>query len=254
MISALLLALAVGWIYVIYVPRVRATLQVRRQRQAMRVKRPRFRAEIDMGLMLTEVATRLRSGAAVGQAWEKTLAHQLSDSGGAEFGAGTKSGRKTGVKSGGKAGVANSLDEQGVPTLLRALWQAHWWQRRQFKMSKVGRAALPATFAVCRLGAATGAPMAEIFDSCAVGIVEAGEAHSAREVALAGPQTSAYMLSVLPLIGLALGFVLGVNPFDFLLGSAWGHLALAAALAFELGGFFWVRALVAKARREVDEK
>lgn len=194
--------------------------------------------ELDMGMLVTEVATRLRSGATVEGAWRQSLEHH------GLYGAHDQMLR---------ASPGAVLDEHGVPTQLRQLWDANPLQR--LARGRLWRRvdSLPATFAVCRMGHATGAPMADILDSCAEGITEAGESRSAREVALAGPQTSARMLATLPIVGIAIGYVLGVDPLDFLFETTVGNVALVAGIAFEIAGLVVVYRMVREAKNAEAE-
>lgn len=225
------------------------------------------RQELQMGVMLTEVAARLRSGATTQRAWALTLAHLHVESmigsraqrnrvkkyvrNFADAGRLGGLGRRRDAAALDSAGIS-ALDPSGVPVALRQLWAMNALARRRAGLSSVAVQALPATIAVCRMGNATGAPMAEILDSCAAGVTEAGEARSARDVALAGPQASARMLAVLPVLGLALGYALGANPFAFLLGTFWGNVALVGGIACESAGVALVAHMVAQARREAE--
>ena len=105
----------------------------------------------------------------------------------------------------------------------------------------------PAAIAVCRLSHSSGAPIADVLDSCASGISEAAEAASARSVALAGPQTSAQMLAWLPLVGVVLGSALGAEPLHFLFSTPAGLCVFFLGLACEIGGIVWIRRLSARA-------
>ena len=233
-----------------------------------------------MGMVLTEVATRLRSGAAVDTAWDQTLRHThlnaivlagsrnfsgvfprlwrakdsaLSTAASRATATATHARSATHAKCG--RGRSHSVvDNAGVPCGIRRIQQMNRFQRWRAGISPVQADALAPTIAVCRMGHATGAPMAEILDSCAIGVTEASEARSARDVAMAGPQSSAHMLAVLPIVGIALGYVMGADPFHFLLGSPWGHLALAAGIGAEISGIAMVNRLVARAKEEADEQ
>lgn len=70
-----------------------------------------------------------------------------------------------------------------------------------------------------------------------------------REVSaqLAGPTATAYLLSALPLVGIAMGTALGADPAGFLLGSAPGRVALAAGVALVCAGVAWTRRITAAA-------
>ena len=177
----------------------------------------------DVGLVVSEVATRLRSGANLEEAWYRSLA--------ASYGNGCERG----------------IDKHGVPIALRALWKK---PRRFFsKKSSTNQTqlAIPAAIAVCRLSHSSGAPIADVLDACASGITEAAEAESARTVALAGPQTSAQMLAWLPLIGVVLGSALGAEPLHFLFSTTAGLCVFFLGLACEIAGIVWVRKLTARA-------
>lgn len=185
--------------------------------------------KFDPGAAMVEVATRLRSGATVAAAWEKTLrAH-------------------------GFTGADVILDDQGVPGVLTRLASAGAWERRQAGITKLAASSLPAVIAACRLGHRSGAPLADVLDQCAEGIIESTEAVSAREVAMAGPETSAYMLAYLPLVGLAFGYLIGVDPFSFFTSSLVGRLVLLAGLGIEVVGVVWTRRMIAAARKEDDD-
>ncbi|VEI13155.1 type II secretion system F family protein [Trueperella bialowiezensis] len=213
---------------VAYVSVPRRTVVRKREVRRKPVRaRPR---PIDLGQIVTEVASRLRSGSQPERAWAQTL-------------------RQAGLHVGEPV-----LDEDGVPLALRALPHMSWRERKRLGVNDVALHTLPATFAVCTMSYRTGAPMAEVLDACAVGITESGEARSARDVALAGPLASARMLAALPLFGLALGWAMGADPLGFLLTTPLGWLALVAGLAFEAAGIVWTMRLVAQARAaEVEQ-
>jgi tight adherence protein B len=62
---------------------------------------------------------------------------------------------------------------------------------------------------------------------------------------LAAVRTSARLLGVLPLLGLALGHWLGTDPWGWLTGSAPGLVVLLAGGSLQLAGLFWLRRIVA---------
>lgn len=258
----------VAWVGAITVPALPSSVRSRRHRRKIMARRvpalrtPRQRQELDMGMVLTEVATRLRSGANIEKAWAQTLAHA-----GISQIARRPAGLLLGIRRDAPAPrvgsravdnhamnnyAVNVLDQYGVPRAIRALWEMPRIARWRAGVTPVAAAAIPSTIAVCRMGYVTGAPLAEILDSCALGITEAGEAHSAREVAMAGPQFSAHMLAVLPLIGIALGYAMGADPFGFLFGSLWGKAVLVAGIGCELAGMWLVHRLTRKAVQEAD--
>lgn len=180
-------------------------------------------AEVDIGLLLIEVAAVLRAGATPALAWSRTL-------------------ERAGVDRGQEPG------EDGVPPALRTLggpvgesWLPRWCRGRlrwrppargeRAMRRRAARAAVPGAIASCRLSASLGAPLAEILEAVADGVAESGRAESSRATALSGPRTTARLLACLPPVGLALGALVGADPGALLLdggpGSALGVLGLA---------------------------
>lgn len=206
-------------------------------------KNTRKDREIDLAKIISETAVRLRSGDSSEIAWRKTLE---------------------------RAGVRNGvLDEAGVPEILRILWKEEncpFWHRTVQRIrnylrgesSRVtrrnsrmkARVGIPAAVAVCRMSKVSGAPQAEVLESCAQGITEVVEGISERKVALAGPKTTAWMLACMPLLGMILGAVIGARPLSFLTQTPLGFAVLIAGGAMEFLGLLWVRALVKKAERD----
>lgn len=195
--------------------------RIRRLGEAVRAELERRRApRPELGMLVGEAASRLRAGATPEAAWNRTL------------------------ENAGIPGAGSGLDEAGVPPALR-----DFGARKLRRRSPENAAAIASAVAVCRLSHSSGAPMADVLDSCAEGITEAAEAASSRAVALAGPQTSAQMIAWMPLIGVVLGSALGAEPMAFLLGSLLGRIVLGAACILEAAGIVWIRRLVASAER-----
>ncbi len=67
-----------------------------------------------------------------------------------------------------------------------------------------------------------------------------------REVAVeAGPaRATARLMAALPVFGLGLGFLLGVNPVAVLVGSGLGVACLVTGLALAVGGVWWIERIV----------
>jgi tight adherence protein B len=93
----------------------------------------------------------------------------------------------------------------------------------------------------------TGAPLAQVFHRYALQLESDLDAAAARQVALAGPRATVQLLTWLPLFGLGLGAVLGVDPLQVLLGSPLGFAALGTGVVLMLSGHLWSRALVLRA-------
>jgi tight adherence protein B len=98
--------------------------------------------------------------------------------------------------------------------------------------------------AAWHLAEQAGAPLAAILDRMA-GSIQA-EVDLDREVAVeAGPaRATARLMAVLPLFGLGLGLLLGVNPVAVLLGSGLGVACLVGGLTLACCGLWWIERIV----------
>lgn len=113
-------------------------------------------------------------------------------------------------------------------------------------------AALVLCLQVCE---ATGAPLAGLLRSLASTLRSLTDARRARESAFAGARTTAHILMALPLIAIALGYVIGADPLRMLGGSWLGLLLLAIGALLMTAGWVWMRALLRSAeppRYEMD--
>ncbi|QBI51983.1 type II secretion system F family protein [Streptomonospora litoralis] len=95
-----------------------------------------------------------------------------------------------------------------------------------------------------QVAATTGAPPADVVDRLAASL--AAEESQRRELGaqLAGPRATAVMLSVLPVLGLAMAGALGGSPLAFLFVTPIGLLCLVAGLALDALGLFWTYQMV----------
>jgi tight adherence protein B len=75
-------------------------------------------------------------------------------------------------------------------------------------------------------------------------------ADSARAAATAGPMAAARIVAALPLGGPVVAALLGVDPLDVLLGTAWGRVCLVGGIGFVAVGAWWSHRLVLRARDE----
>ncbi|WP_167585336.1 type II secretion system F family protein [Kineococcus rubinsiae] len=105
----------------------------------------------------------------------------------------------------------------------------------------------PAVRAVWRLAERTGAPAADALDACAAGLRADADAHAALRVATAGARVSARTVAVLPLVGLALGAVLGAPPWQTLLATTPGRACAVVGTLLLLAGRSWTRRMVRSA-------
>ena len=91
---------------------------------------------------------------------------------------------------------------------------------------------------------ASGCPLADVLARFAAHLETEDDAEAARQTALAGPRATVRLLTWLPLSGLGLGLLLGVDPVATLLGNPWGLLALAAGAVLTTAGRLWSSRLV----------
>ena len=189
-------------------------------------------ADVDVGLLLTEVATLLRAGATPARAWSRSL-------------------ERAGIRQGAEPGP------DGVPPALEALAARaprSWLPRRRdgawgWRPPRPGAraraaeqrrrdaaAAVPGAAAACRLTQVLGAPLAGVLEAVADGVAESGRAEGSRRTALSGPRTTARLLACLPPVGLVLGAMIGARPEEILLDGGWGSALGAAGVALMIVG------------------
>ncbi|MET3921941.1 hypothetical protein [Arthrobacter sp. UYEF20] len=96
----------------------------------------------------------------------------------------------------------------------------------------------------------SGCPLADILTRFAAQLEAEEDAEAARQTALAGPRATVRLLSWLPVLGLGLGMLLGVDPIDILLGAPLGLAALAAGVVLTAAGRIWSARLVRSAAGE----
>jgi tight adherence protein B len=148
-------------------------------------------------------------------------------------------GSASGSGSRGSAGSERSDASRGPA---RAAGHTGWWRRHR-----------PPDPAAARLAVAidvserSGAALAETLQRFADGVRADLRAEQERESALAGPRTTAMILSALPLAGLGLGGLIGSHPWQTLLLTAPGRVCLLAGSAAWLSGRAWSSALIRRA-------
>jgi len=89
------------------------------------------------------------------------------------------------------------------------------------------------------VAAGSGAGLARSLTTLADSAREAERARHELRAGLAEPRATAVVLACLPLLGLALGTVLGADPVSWLLGSATGAVVLTMGLLLEAVGAWW---------------
>lgn len=98
--------------------------------------------------------------------------------------------------------------------------------------------------AVLAVADSTGAPVAPTLRALAAALRRAAAGERAVRVALAGPRTSANVVLALPLLGIVLGDVWGIDTASVLLGSPVGWACLVVAAALVAVGRVWSARLV----------
>jgi tight adherence protein B len=100
-----------------------------------------------------------------------------------------------------------------------------------------------------QLGEETGAPLVGVLGRVAADLAAAQQQRRAVSVALAGPRSSAAVLSGLPVLGIGLGVAMGARPLPFLLGTPPGRLLCCAGVVLDVTGVLWMRRILRRAER-----
>lgn len=101
--------------------------------------------------------------------------------------------------------------------------------------------------AAWELSVRTGASLAPALDAAASRLASEEEVGRTVEAELAAARLAGRVLAFLPLVGLALSFVIGGNPFSFLTGGVLGWLCLNVGAALACAGVLWIEAVAARA-------
>lgn len=88
-----------------------------------------------------------------------------------------------------------------------------------------------------------GAPMAPSLDHVAVALDREAEVGRTVRGELASAQATGRLMAVLPLVGVGLGYTIGGDPLDFLLGSGVGLVCTLVATVLACLGILWTHAL-----------
>ena len=86
-------------------------------------------------------------------------------------------------------------------------------------------------------------------DRLAVGLRQEAEVDAEVEASLAAPRATARLLAGLPLVGVALGELIGAHPVAVLIGTAVGRTCALCGVLLAVAGQLWTRALVARVLR-----
>ncbi|KQS99885.1 hypothetical protein ASG23_08355 [Cellulomonas sp. Leaf395] len=110
-----------------------------------------------------------------------------------------------------------------------------------------------AVLAAARLSDELGAPLAGVLERIASAVAADEEADGERRAALAGPRSTAQVLAWLPLLGVALGALLGADPVAVVLSGGLGTASAVLGAAMLLLGRGWTAALLARVGRAGDD-
>jgi tight adherence protein B len=100
-----------------------------------------------------------------------------------------------------------------------------------------------------RLGEDTGVALAGVLSRVAADLAAADEQRRTVAVALSGPRSSAFVLTGLPLVGIALGAAMGARPWDFLIGAPAGRAVCCVGVVLDVAGVAWMRHILRRAER-----
>jgi tight adherence protein B len=100
----------------------------------------------------------------------------------------------------------------------------------------------------CELAGRSGAPLARSLAGVQADLAADQRTCRAVRTALAGPRSSALLLSGLPLLGLVMAAAMGAQPQRVLLHTGLGRLALVAGVSLDLAGLAWTVALSRRAQ------
>jgi tight adherence protein B len=111
-------------------------------------------------------------------------------------------------------------------------------------------AGTPATRALAcawRVGEGTGTALSGVLGRVAADVAAAGQHRRTLAVALAGPRSSAAVLTGLPMLGIGLGAAMGANPLHFLLRTPTGTVTCCAGVLLDAGGVLWMQWILRRA-------
>lgn len=165
---------------------------------------------IDVAFIIGEVSARLRAGATVEAAWSQSLLAR---------------GLTTG-----------EFNEDGIPSTILT----------HPDFATTARA----LSAGCRMTRETGIALADILDTVLHSIEDATAATDARRVARAGPELTARMLTVLPVFGIGVAIAFGASLVDAFVATPIGRAVGLTGLVLWVGGYLWIRRIVATVARE----
>lgn len=94
-----------------------------------------------------------------------------------------------------------------------------------------------------QVSSSTGAPMAPALEEVASGLAADESLRSVVSAELAAPRSTGKVMAVLPLVGIALGYLLGGRPLAWLLAGPVGWACLLLGLLLAAAGVLWIERL-----------
>ena len=106
---------------------------------------------------------------------------------------------------------------------------------------------LAAFGALCAMGERHGIGLAGLFEQYQKRLEGNRRHRQATAASLQGPQTTAIVLTLLPLAGIAMGGAMGARPLGLLFGGGLGGILLVVGVGLSCAGFAWSQAVMRKA-------
>jgi hypothetical protein len=126
--------------------------------------------------------------------------------------------------------------------------KAKWFQFQKRRAEMASRKDLAKVATNCLIAVSfseeTGIPLTQLLKSISQTMQISKDAERNMNSALAGPKQTINMLKMLPILGVALGFLLGANPILVLFDLSFGTLFLCVGLVLFLVGNKWVKRLM----------
>lgn len=187
--------------------------------------------------LVQQAATLLRSGVPPWQVWSGLT--EVADA------AGPVAGRAARIAAAG--GDAASVLREDTASVRRSCSVK---RSSSASGSDPGGRALHGLAAAWEVADRSGAPLADVLDRYADGLLAQEEAADARAVALAGPRATSRVLVILPVAGIGLGVLIGADPVTVLTQTTIGRWCAAFGTALAVVGWWWSRRLVQLASRQ----
>lgn len=112
-----------------------------------------------------------------------------------------------------------------------------------------GQQAMSSVAAAWSISERTGAPIADVLTGVAESLRHEQRRSAVIEAELAAARASGHIMAFLPFLAVGLGFAVGVNPLQFLMGESLGRVLLLVGTALTAAGVLWIDAMSQGTRR-----